>query len=132
MGLATLRWSVVAAVSVKPVPIARLSGPMANVCVGPPLLARGPRSTSATPTPTWLPFDPSMSPPLPPVPIKLSLEEIDTSPAMSSGVVLVFPQMMSPFRVVTRAPPDTIMPPPVPMLELPAIVLLLTVNVPPL
>ena len=50
----------------------------AMVMVGPPLSCNGPSMGSATPT--WLPLTPLISPPEPPVPIRLDTLEEDTDP----------------------------------------------------
>ena len=64
---------------------AGLPGRRATVCVGPPLLARGPSAGSATLN--WLPvLLPPFRPPLPPVPKRLNALVVLKVPLASLGV----------------------------------------------
>src|SRR5271166_4866962 len=93
--------------------MAGLPASRATVCVAPPLLANVP--SPALLTPTWLLLTPLVSPPLPPVPIRLNALAVAAVPAMSLAVVLGDAPWKLPATIVLDnwgAPPSALMPPP--------------------
>ena len=85
------RWSVVTPLTAVPMPMAALPASRAMVWVGPPLLASGARPRLVRLVRTMFPFCPLVSPPEPPVPIRLFEPDTVPGPPMSlapAGFVL--------------------------------------------